>query len=95
MKPNKDGAKDSEDSVGEALRPVAKALVKAGVIAYDKLRETVVQANTQFTSIVEEARGEMKSTGSGTANSHERTTERRTAKKKASGGRKKRSPASP
>jgi hypothetical protein len=90
MEPKKDGLKDSEETVGEALRPVAKALVKAGVMAYDKLRETVAQANTQLSSMVEEARTEIRPTAGNSQ--RERTTERKAAKKKTSGGRKKRRP---
>ena len=90
MEPNKDAAKDAQDSVAEALRPAAKALVKAGVIAYDRLRETLVQANTQLSNIVEEARGNSKTPGSGTPNSQQWPIERKTTKKKVSAGKKKR-----
>jgi hypothetical protein len=81
---------DSEDGVSEALRPVAKALVKAGVIAYDKLRETVVQANTQLSSMVNEARSGMRQTSAAENQGRERSTNRKAAKKKSGGGRKKR-----
>jgi hypothetical protein len=93
MEPNKDGAKDSEESVGEALRLVAKALVKAGVIAYDKLRESVAQANTQLGSMLSEARTEMRAAPDTTNPQQDRTTERKDAKKRDSGVRKKRRPS--
>lgn len=60
----KDKMKDSADSAASTLRPVAKALVKAGVVAYDKMKETVAQANAQLTDFVEEARAEMAQTRS-------------------------------
>jgi hypothetical protein len=50
--------KNSTESVASPLRPVAKAIVKAGLVAYDKVIETVSQANTQLADFVQEARGE-------------------------------------
>jgi hypothetical protein len=50
--------KDAKVTGASPLRPVAKAIVKAGLVAYDKVIETVSQANTQFADFVQEARGE-------------------------------------
>jgi hypothetical protein len=41
------------------MRPVAKTLVKGGVMAYDKTREMVAEVGEQMGDIVAEARSEL------------------------------------
>jgi hypothetical protein len=45
--------------VASALRPLAKALVKGGVVVYDAAKETVAEATEEFNDLVAEARAEM------------------------------------
>lgn len=41
------------------MRPVAKTLIKGGVLVYDKTREMVAEAGEQVSDIVAEARAEL------------------------------------
>jgi hypothetical protein len=41
------------------MRPVAKTLVKGGVMAYDKTREMVAEVGEQMSDLVAEARAEL------------------------------------
>jgi hypothetical protein len=90
MKSSKGKGKESEESLGRAVRPVAKALVKVGVIAYDKLKDTVVQANTELTSLVEEARAEMADVSQKEKSGPETAKRPTDGKKTVEGGRKRR-----
>jgi hypothetical protein len=46
-------------AIGAGLRPLAKALVKGGVMVYDSMKETVAEAGEQLNDLVAEARSEM------------------------------------
>jgi len=45
--------------IGAALRPAAKAVIKAGLLAYDVGRQGVAQVNEMSGDIVAEARSEL------------------------------------
>jgi hypothetical protein len=87
--------KDSAESVASSLRPVAKAIVKAGVVAYDRVKETVAQANAQLSDFVQEARAELAKTRDSEKKpdgaSKQRQTAPRGSKQRAGGQRSKRS----
>lgn len=46
-------------ALASGLRPLAKAVVKGGIMVYDALKETVAEAGEQFNDLVAEARAEM------------------------------------
>ena len=46
-------------ALGSSLRPLAKALVKGGVVVYDAVKESVAEAGEQFNDLVAEARAEI------------------------------------
>lgn len=46
-------------AVGEALRPLAKSLIKGGVMLYDTAKEAIAEAGEQVNDMVEEARAEV------------------------------------
>jgi hypothetical protein len=52
-------------AIGSSLRPLAKAVVKGGVMVYDSLKESVAEAGEQFNDLVAEARSELAETGTG------------------------------
>ena len=54
-------------ALASGLRPLAKALVKGGVVLYDAAKEGVAEAGEQLNDMVAEARAEM---DSGTAGEH-------------------------
>lgn len=46
-------------AVGEALRPLAKSLIKGGVMLYDTAKEAIAEAGEQVNDMVEEVRAEV------------------------------------
>lgn len=50
-------------AVASGLRPLAKALVRGGLVLYDAAKEGVAEAGEQFNDLVEETRAEMKQEG--------------------------------
>ncbi len=46
-------------ALASGLRPLAKAVVKGGVLVYDAVKETVAEAGEQINDLVAEARTEM------------------------------------
>jgi hypothetical protein len=46
-------------AVFAGMRPVAKTLVKGGVLVFDKTREMVAEAGEQMSDLVAEARSEL------------------------------------
>ncbi|WP_447984053.1 DUF5132 domain-containing protein [Nitrospira sp. Nam74] len=50
-------------ALGSALRPLAKAVVKAGVTVYDSAKDFVAEAGEEMSDMVAEARAEMVETG--------------------------------
>jgi hypothetical protein len=66
-------------ALASSLRPVAKILVKGGVMVYDAVKESVAEAGEQFTDLVAEARAEIadsQETTEGTAGTSRRKSER-------------------
>ncbi len=45
--------------LGSIFRPVAKELVKAGIVAWDYVSETVAEAGEQVSDLMAEARSEL------------------------------------
>lgn len=45
-------------AVASGFRPVAKAVVKGGIMVYDGVRETVAEAGEQISDLIAEARAE-------------------------------------
>ena len=45
--------------VGSALRPLAKAVIRGGVMMYDAVKESAAEAGEQINDLVAEARAEM------------------------------------
>ena|SRR5713226_7303364 len=54
-------------AVARAARPLAKAAVKGGIIAYEKGRELLAEAGEAVEDIAAEARSEMRQPGNGHA----------------------------
>ncbi|WHZ27642.1 MAG: hypothetical protein OJF51_002439 [Nitrospira sp.] len=50
-------------AVASGLRPLAKALVRGGLVLYDAAKEGVAEAGEQFNDLVEETRAEMNQEG--------------------------------
>jgi hypothetical protein len=66
-------------ALASGLRPMAKALVKGGVVAYDAVKETVAEAGEQLNDLVAEVRAEMTESASNeetTAGTSRRRAER-------------------
>jgi hypothetical protein len=53
-----------------ALRPIAKSILKAGLIAYDQGRVALAELNEQTGDILAEARDELSQTGKSAAGGH-------------------------
>jgi hypothetical protein len=52
------------------LRPIAKSILKAGLIAYDQGRVALAEFNEQTGDMLAEARAELAQTGKGAAGEH-------------------------
>jgi hypothetical protein len=50
-------------ALGSSLRPLAKVVVKGGVMVYDALKESVAEAGEQLNDLVAEARSELAEAG--------------------------------
>ena len=48
--------------IGAALRPLAKEVIKGGMVAYSAVSEMVAETGEQFNDIVAEAKSEMAQT---------------------------------
>lgn len=46
-------------AVGAALRPLAKGVIRGGVLLYDTVKETIAEVGEQVTDMVEEVRAEV------------------------------------
>jgi hypothetical protein len=46
-------------ALASGLRPLAKAVIKGGVIIYDAVKETVAEAGEQLSDLVAEAKAEL------------------------------------
>ena len=51
--------RDSAKALGQAVRPVAKAILKAGLSIYGAAEQSVAEAGERFMDLVAEAREEM------------------------------------
>jgi hypothetical protein len=49
--------------IGQVLRPVAKAIIKGGIVTYSAISDTVCGTGSQFSDLVSEAQAELKSPG--------------------------------
>ena len=49
--------------VGQILRPVAKGIIKGGILTYNAVSDTVCGTGNQFSDLVEEAKAELKPQG--------------------------------
>jgi hypothetical protein len=63
-------------ALGSSLRPLAKALVKGGVLLYDSVKESVAEAGEQLNDLVAEVRAEISETA-GNEEAAEATSRRR------------------
>jgi uncharacterized protein DUF5132 len=68
-------------AIGSAMRPLAKAVVKGGVLVYDAVKEGVAEAGEQVNDLIAEARAEMNepemaTTGAGTTATQSDSTRR-------------------
>jgi hypothetical protein len=63
-------------ALGSSLRPLAKALVKGGVLLYDSVKESVAEAGEQLNDLVAEVRTEISETA-GNEEAPEGTSRRR------------------
>jgi hypothetical protein len=50
-------------ALASGLRPLAKAVIKGGVLVYDAAKEAVAEAGEQFNDLVAEARTELAESG--------------------------------
>ena len=50
---------DIANTLGPAVKPLAKAILKAGLSVYDAAEQGIAEAREQLTDLVEEAREEM------------------------------------
>ena len=53
-------------ALGSGIRPLAKSLVKGGLMVYDSAKELVAEAGEQMNDMVAEVRAEMEEASSGT-----------------------------
>jgi uncharacterized protein DUF5132 len=63
-------------ALGSSLRPLAKAIVKGGVVLYDAVKESVAEAGEQLNDLVAEVRAEISETA-GNEEAAEGTSRRR------------------
>ena len=49
--------------IGKVLRPVAKAIIKGGIVTYSAVSDTVSGTGCGFSDLVSEAQAELKSPG--------------------------------
>jgi hypothetical protein len=77
-------------AVGAALRPLTKALVKGGVMAYDAAKESLAEAGEQVNDLIAEARAEIEEGTAGTGGTMTAETSRkeREPERKPTGARK-------
>ena len=68
-------------NLGPAVKPVAKAIVKAGLSLYDAAEEQVVEARERLRNFVSEVRKEMNGGVKRKANSKKASSHRRGPKK--------------
>ena len=47
--------------VGQILRPVAKGIIKGGILTYNAVSDTVAGAGGEFNELISEAKSELKS----------------------------------
>lgn len=64
--------------IGAILRPLAKTVVKAGVVAYDQGRAAVAELNERSGDIVGEARAELAKSRDEAGDERDRQRDRRT-----------------
>jgi hypothetical protein len=77
-------------ALGSALRPLAKAVVKAGITVYDSAKDLVAEAGEEVSDMVAEARDEMEETAdrSRTSEAGQRTTAIAQQEKRGTAGEK-------
>jgi hypothetical protein len=64
-------------AIGSMLRPLAKVVVKGGVMAYDAVKESVAEAGEQVNDLVAEARAEISEASNGASEEGTRSRRRR------------------
>lgn len=69
--------------VGAAIRPLAKGVIKGGVMLYDTVKEGVAEAGEQITDMVAEVRSEAEDEG-GEESESEGSPRRRTRSRRGS-----------
>jgi hypothetical protein len=50
-------------ALGSGIRPLAKSIVKGGIVVYDKAKELVAEAGEEMSDLVAEVRSEMETEG--------------------------------